>query len=228
MQKKATFNLALSIGALALITVCAPEGLAQTSTKRTPTPVAPPKAIAAAERLSDAIVTQLVVLGERPSFSLLGIYRSTLQISSARSLIADKASLAVAKGGRYVPPESVRDDVVFVSCGDAKNIRDRWDCDRLAVSTSTGRSVAPIRYESGPKVYQNAFGATWTAQRVEGIFRVSDLRDGFIVTYAGTEGTQYREEVPKIKADQQLLFTIPGPSADDRAEAAAAADSPQH
>ena len=220
--RNAAVDLILSIGLLFVITVCAPaEGLAQTSSKGTPTPVAPPASIAA-DHLSDATVTQLVVLGERPSFTRRGIYRSSLQISSARSLIANMASLAVAKGGHYLPPESMRDDVVFVSCGDAKTIRDRWDCDRLAVSTSTGRSVTPITYASGPKVYQNAFSATWTARRVEGTFRVSDLRDGFVVAYAGIDGTQYREEVPKTKAESDLLFTIPGPSVDERAEAAAA------
>jgi hypothetical protein len=169
--------------------------------------------------LSDATVKQLIAIGEERGVPhpFVGIYKiedgsSMLQILSARQSIANNAASAASKGGHYLPSAAMREDVVFMSCGD-EDLGDRWDCARLSVSTNTGRRVTPITYASEPRAYHNAFGATWTARKTIATFRVSDLRDGFTVTFAGTDGAEYREQVTKDQAADELLFTVPPLSA---------------
>src|SRR6267142_583008 len=103
---------------------------------------------------------------------------------------------------------SMRADVVYLTCGDA-DLGDRWNCVKAEVTNGTGRPVAPITYKSGPSVYHNALGATWTVRRVEATYPIAPLIDGFTVVVAGDEGTAYSENVSKDKADDELLFTLP-------------------
>jgi hypothetical protein len=190
-----------------------------------------------AAQLGDATVKDLIALGteEGGAFGLLGkglVYSlsgiqktaggsSLLSIVSNRVLIARKAAEAKSKGGRYVPPPSIRADLVFITCGDV-DIADRWDCNRVSVTSPTGRAIMPRAYDATPKVYRNALGASWTGRKVEAAFAFPDLREGFVVTYSGVDGIEYMEKVSKEEADRELLFSVLLPSALRAAEAAKA------
>jgi hypothetical protein len=155
---------------------------------------------------------------------------SVIAIMSARNMIVNSAAKAVFGGGRYVPPADMKADIVMVGCGDS-DLGDRWDCVRLQVLDSSGRRVTPITIKSGPNVYRNGFGATWTVREIHAVFLASQLRNGFSVVVADAGGTEYQEDVPKARAETELLFTIPQTSAqiaaaEAKAKAAAIAAEP--
>ena len=183
-------------------------------------------------RLTDGDVKQLIPYGEEDGglfHGHEGIIKiangsSVIGIMSARTMIVNSAAKAALSGGRYVPPPDMKTDIVAVSCGDS-DLGDRWDCVRMQVSDSNGRRVTPISIKSGPNVYRNGFGATWTVREIQAVFLTSQLRDGFSVVVADAGGTEYQQDVSKVRAETDLLFTIPQTSAQIAAAEAKAKDA---
>jgi hypothetical protein len=107
---------------------------------------------AAVLRLSNEAVAELLALGVDNDHSYLGLHKydgdsELLSISSSRQLIAFSSGQADSKGGRYVPPASMRADIIMITCGDA-DLGDRWDCANVTVSKAF-RRVAPLTYSGG-------------------------------------------------------------------------------
>jgi hypothetical protein len=78
------------------------------------------------------------------------------------------------------------------------------------VTTVDGRVVKPLLYEAQTNSYTNAFGAKWSVQEVDARYLASELQQGFKVDYASPDGTEWTFDVPKAKAEQDLLLNVTG------------------
>jgi hypothetical protein len=157
----------------------------------------PRTAVPATGTMSEALVRDLLGLAKDWPVSALALGinktaggREVLSVNSLRALIAAANASAIAEGGKYAPPQSLRRDLVRITCGDA-DLGEIFDCDKVSVANSRGRVVAPFAVDAGAKPYRNALGAKWSVRTVTAFYSVSALLDGFTVTAFGTDGTEW-------------------------------------
>ena len=129
-----------------------------------------------------------------------------LHVGSNRQRIAWKTAQATSSRGRYTPPADVRRDIVTVSCGDS-DFGKTFNCSGLHV-TVRGRRIKPLAYVAGPNVYKNAMGVTWRAHEATATYAVRDLKNGFEVEYASTDGTSWTHPVSEEAASSELLLDL--------------------
>lgn len=156
--------------------------------------------------MSDALVDALLgVAKERSSSSLVGLSKSVnggpaLHVLSYRTLIAWRYASAAEQGGRFTPPNDMRLDVVKVSCGDS-DLRHMFECSLVSVINAEGHGVAPVFYRVGPRIYDGL-------REVTAIYHTHDLTDGFTVTFADVNGSEWSFEVSAGDAENELLLKL--------------------
>ena len=167
----------------------------------------PSRSAQSAARMSNALVNALLgVAKERSSSSLVGLSKSVnggpaLHVLSYRTWIAWRYASAAEQGGRFTPPPDMRLDVVKVSCGDS-DLRHIFECSLVSVINAEGNRVAPVFYSAGPRIYRNGL------REVTAIYHTHDLADGFTVTFADVEGSEWSFEVSADDAENELLLKV--------------------
>jgi hypothetical protein len=201
------------IFAVLFSTTLVEQGKSQTAPRAATRPMV---ATPAPARLSDALVAAIVEYSKKHTarhFPGISVYvddiggSQKLYIYSSRSRIARKTGGAAKSGGRYTPSAVERLDTVSISCGD-EDLGDIFECALVRVTTPEGKAVKPLSYSAGPRVYQNAFGATWTVQQVLATYAARDLIRGFAADYASPDGTEWTYKVSEEDAQYDLLLTF--------------------
>ena len=171
---------------------------------------APPSRVRSAQsatRMSNDLVNALHgIAKERSSSSLVGLSKSVngslaLRVLSYRTLIAWRYASAAEQGARFTPPNDMRLDVVKVSCGDS-DPQHLFECSLVSVMNAEGKRVPPVFYSAGPRIYRNGL------REVSSIYHIHDLTDGFTVTFADVNGSEWSFEVSADDAENELLLKV--------------------
>lgn len=164
-----------------------------------------------AGRISRGLVQFLQMVPPTHTSHLHGITKyagdsMAIFVVSSRASIAAKFRTAKEQGAKFTPSADDLLDVVIARCGD-EDLGEILNCSKLTV-TANGKTVVPITYRSGPRAFQNGFGATWSARLVTASFRAADVRDGFSLTATGPDGFTWTLEVSKADAQRELLLRL--------------------